>query len=346
MGVSQEQVADSRPLAALGISDMEECTYHALLSRHAATAAEIAKQLSVSQRMANTLLASIEAKGLATHTPRKPRVYVAAPPEFTIESLIKQRQAMLEHAREAIPDLKDLAAQASHVRGYDRILEMITNRANLSLVFSQMYGSARSEIVVFQRAPILLPTTRQTEPLPPSVRARTISDAECLQTPGVLEWIRGDIERGEEARTYPNLPFKMMIVDRSVGLLTLVSDPDAPTLLVHRSALLEALCLLFDFAWEKATPILSVQAGKLETGSADPRLAETADALIPLLAAGLNDKTIVHQMGISAATLNRRIGDLMKAYRTRTRFQLGWRAAMDSASLPASNDDAPVAMER
>ena len=121
MGVSQEQAATSRPLAALGISDMEECTYRALLARHAATAAEIAKQLSISQRMANTLLASIEAKGLATHTPRKPRVYVAAPPEFTIETLIKQRQAMLEQTREEIPGLKDLAAQAGNARGYDRI---------------------------------------------------------------------------------------------------------------------------------------------------------------------------------------------------------------------------------
>ncbi len=339
MGVSQEQVAPSRPLAALGISDMEECTYRALLARHAATAAEIAKQLSVSQRMANALLASIEAKGLATHTPRKPRVYVAAPPEFTIETLIKQRQAMLEQTREVIPGLKDLAEQAGNARGYDRILEMITNRANLSLVFSQMYGSARSEIVVFQRAPILLPTTRETQRLPEGVRARTISDAECLQTPGVLDWIRHDMERGEEARTYPSLPFKMMLVDRSLGLLTLVSDPDAPTLLVHRSALLEALCLLFEFAWEKATPILAVQGGKLETGANDARLAETADALIPLLAAGLNDKSIVHEMGISAATLNRRIGDLMKAYGTRTRFQLGWRVAMENS------DDATAANE-
>ncbi|HJU07755.1 MAG TPA: helix-turn-helix domain-containing protein [Rhodanobacteraceae bacterium] len=337
MSVTREQAA-SRALAALGISDMEECTYRALLARHTATAAEIARELSLSQRMARTLLGNIEAKGLATRTPETPSVYIAAPPEFTIETLIKQRLAMLEHAREVIPDLKGLAEQASNVRGYDRILELITNRANLSLVFSQMYGSARSEIVVFQRAPILLPTTRETKPLPAGVRARTISDAECLQTPGVLEWIRNDMERGEEARTYPSLPFKMMIVDRSIGLLTLVTDPEAPTLLVHRSALLEALCLLFEFAWEKATPILAVH-GKLETGSVDGRLAEAADTLIPMLAAGLNDKAIALELGISAATLNRRIGELMKAYGTRTRFQLGWRIALETARASGTERD-------
>ena len=337
MNVNREQ-ATSRALAALGISDMEECTYRALLARHTATAAEIARELSLSQRMAKTLLGNIEAKGLATRTPETPSVYIAAPPEFTIETLIKQRMAMLEQAREVIPDLKELAEQASNVRGYDRILELITNRASLGLVYSKLYNSARSEIVVFQRAPILLPAARQSNPLPKGVRVRTVTEAECLELPGMLDWIRHDMQRGEEARTYPSLPFKMMIVDRSIGLLTLVTDPEAPTLLVHRSALLEALCLLFEFAWEKATPILAVH-GKLEAGAADGRLADTADTLIPMLAAGLNDKAIALELGISAATLNRRIGELMKAYGTRTRFQLGWRIALETARASGAERD-------
>lgn len=341
MSVTREQVA-SRALAALGISDMEECTYRALLARHTATAAEIARELSLSQRVARSLLASIEAKGLATRTPETPSVYIAAPPEFTIETLIKQRQAMLEQAREVIPDLKGLAARAGNVRGYDRILELITNRASLGLVYSKLYNSARGEIVVFQRAPILLPAARQTEPLPPGVRVRTVTDASCLELPGMLEWIRHDAERGEEARTYPSLPFKMMIVDRSIGLLTLVTDPDAPTLLVHRSALLEALCLLFEFAWERATPIPAVHVGRTEPAAGDARRAETADALIPMLAAGLNDKAIALELGISAATLNRRIGELMKAYGTRTRFQLGWRIALETARASGAAERGPA----
>jgi len=56
-------------------------------------------------------------------------------------------------------------------------------------------------------------------------------------------------------------------------------------------------------------------------------LSEAAEQLIPLLAAGLNDKTIAHEAGMSRATLNRRIAELMKCFGTRTRFQLGLRAA-------------------
>ena len=317
-----------RPLEALGISHMEEGAYRVLLARHRATAAEIAADLSISPPMARQLLANIEAKGLATHSPETPRAYIAAPPEFTIEALIKQHQAMLQQASEAIPELKDLAARATPNRSHDSILELITNRATLGLVYSQMYASATREIVVFQRPPVLVPDAKQVEPLPAGVRARTISDAECLKVPGILEWIQHDVGRGEEARTYPSLPFKMMIVDRSTGLLTLVSDPDAPTLVVHRSALLEALCLLFEFAWEKATPILP-KNGDLHSRHADSRLNETADTLITLLAAGLNDKAIAHELNISAATLNRRIGELMKTFGARSRFQLGWHLALD-----------------
>ena len=329
--VPQLQDRAARPLEALGITHMEECVYRALLAHQLATAAEIATDLSIPQPLARQLLGNLEAKGLATHAPRTPRAYIAAPPEFTIEALIRQRQAMLEQASAAIPELKDLATRATRGRGHERILELITNRANLGLVFSQMYASARKEIVVFQRPPILVPDAKQQDPLPAGVRARTISDPECFKVEGMLEWIRHDIVRGEEARTWSSLPFKMMIVDRSVGLLTLVSDPDAPTLLVHRSALLEALCLLFEFAWDKATPILPTQGGDVYGRHADSRANETADALIQLLAAGLNDKAIAHELHISAATLNRRIGELMKACGTRTRFQLGWRIALDAA---------------
>jgi DNA-binding NarL/FixJ family response regulator len=49
-----------------------------------------------------------------------------------------------------------------------------------------------------------------------------------------------------------------------------------------------------------------------------------------LLAAGLNDKGIAHEVGISVTTLNRRVAELMKSFGTRTRFQLGWRAALDA----------------
>jgi DNA-binding NarL/FixJ family response regulator len=92
---------------------------------------------------------------------------------------------------------------------------------------------------------------------------------------------------------------------------------------------------LFEFVWEKATPVVVPRDGdvKLRTESAG-HASESAKALLPLLSAGLNDKAIAQELNISASTLNRRIGDLMSIYDARTRFQLGLQVAR--LNYPAS----------
>jgi hypothetical protein len=167
------------------------------------------------------------------------------------------------------------------------------------------------------------------------VRVRTISDNSLLESSGALERIKGDVARGEQARMQPALPFKMMIFDRKAAVISLdsVRPENAPTLLVHGGALLDALCLLFEFVWERATPIMLNRGNtRIDNGDDDEFAAE----LIPLLSAGLNDKAIAAELGISSATLNRRMSELMRKTGTRTRFQLGWHAALFAASPAAA----------
>lgn len=325
--------AAGRPLEALGVSAQEEAIYRSVLAHPDSTIAAVAKQVSITRRLAQQLLDSIEAKGLVTHTPGTPKVYVAASPDFIIDALIKQRKASLERTRLAIPSLMTLAAQSAREPGSEQVLELITSREKMGLIFSQMFTSMRTEAIFFQRAPVLVPTARMSKPLPAGVRVRTISDAGFLEMRGGVEIVRQDIAHGEEARTYPALPFKMMSIDRRIALITLVSDqPEGAVLLIHPSALLDALWLLFEFVWQSATPVIPAGrdgAGrKTQTRAKSP---EAADALIPLLSAGLNDKAIIRELGMSSTTLNRRINELMKTYHTRTRFQLGVRIGEEAA---------------
>lgn len=342
MSAASNQFVATRPLELLGISDAEERVYRALLMRHQATAADIARQIRTTPRAARKLLADLEAMGLATHTPKVPRVYIASPPEFTITALIKQRQAALERARTAIPDLEEQSAQSNHGNGHEPTLELITNRGHLGLVLEQLYKSFRNEAMCFQRTPTLVPTVMPPRRLRAGMRVRTISDTSMLEVPGMLARLKADVGRGEQARMFQTLPFKMMIFDRRAAIISLDSDsPEkAPTLLIHRSALLEALCLLFEFVWERATPILFGPGDQLKGKQGDARLRELADVLVPLLAAGLNDKAIAAELDISPATLNRRIAELMKAYGARSRFQLGWCAALASSSMQSGQSAA------
>jgi DNA-binding NarL/FixJ family response regulator len=117
----------------------------------------------------------------------------------------------------------------------------------------------------------------------------------------------------------------MVMADRSIALIPLnLERKGSPTLLVRSSALLDALYAMFELLWNQAAPIGLTRAGELKTGELAARLPEETEELLPLLAAGLNDKAIAHELGISASTLNRRIAELMKSVDARSRFQLGW----------------------
>lgn len=341
MDTTDDRDVATRPLQLLGIGGTEEHVYRALLKHHKASSAQIACDLGISGQAATDSLEDIEALGLATHMPETPKAYVAVEPELAIDALIKQRQLSLEQARVAVPVLMEAFVQPAPNRGEPPVLELITNRAYLRAVVDQMFKSLRNEILLFQKLPVLAPSMRRESVLPPGVQARTISDRALVESTDTLATTVQDVALGEQARTVSTLPFKMMIVDRGIAIITLdgQSPESASTLLIRRGALIEALCQLFEFVWEKATPLFAVHDGRTEPS---PYVAEHgmefAKALIPLMAAGLNDKAIAQELRISASTLNRRIADLMRTEGVRTRFQLGMHLAKrvaGAARLPA-----------
>lgn len=326
MDSTNDRVVAARPLGLLGISDTEERVYRILLERHRACSTMVATDLGLTEQESAALLDDLEIMGLATHMPETPKVYVAVEPELAIDALIRQRQRALEQARASVPALMQAFSSRPAAHDAQPILELITNRDHLRVVIDQMYGSFRSEMLLFQKLPILAPSSRLDGVLPPGAQIRSISDRASVESLDTLARMLEDVALGEQARTVPSLPFKMMIVDRRTAVMTLdgQSPETTSTLLIHRGALVEALCQLFEFVWEKATPVFTVRDGKVEPAPQfGEHWMESTKALIPLMAAGLNDKAITQELHISASTLNRRVADLMKMLGARTRFQLG-----------------------
>jgi len=328
---------DASPLALLGIGDVEERVYRTLLKRRRAPAAVIADDLEISPDEATRLLEHLESLGLGTHLPESPKAYVAVEPELAIDALIKQRQHALEQARKVVPILARTFAQATVDHADQQpVIESVTNRAHLRHLLAQLHQSSRTDLMVFQKGPVIVPGDQFIGDTVTEALVRTVSDESYLAAPGGLEGLYKDMARGEQARTFSRLPFKMVIADKRTALINLdAQDPDAPKIVIHRSTLLEALCLLFEFVWEKATPIVTARDGEVKMKSdGNGHGSESVQALIPLLSAGLNDKAIAQELNISASTLNRRMGDLMSIYDARTRFQLGLQVARlnDAAS--------------
>ena len=346
MTLRRTRLDASRPLHALGISLEEERVYRALLARRTASAPEIARDLEWPARRTQRLLDAIEAKGLATRKSERPRRYASSPPQFAIEALIAQGQTDLARARTTIDDLRRHTDDAMQdADDEEQRVEVIADPAAARQIMAQLMQSMHAETVNLQCAPVMFSNVgeddgAETRALANAVargaRVRSVSDAGLLALPGALTRLRRDIEAGEEARVFPVLPFKVAVFDRRVGLVPLDdAHRTGALLLVREPKLLEALCALFESFWERATPIAFTRSGALQKIETPSLTDDVTERVIPLLAAGLNDKSVAHKLGISIATLNRRIAGLMKSMDSRTRFQMGWRAATETFAANA-----------
>jgi sugar-specific transcriptional regulator TrmB len=332
---------DERSLDLLGISEAEEQAYRWLLGNPGATAQEAATELRFPQRKAQRVFDALEVKGLATHAPERPRRYLPAPPNIAMEAMILDRQDKLQRARATVRELQEHAKAAQSNGNHAPIVELVSSREAGRQVIEQIDRLAKTEIIALIRQPILFSTIDVAETPPTQkaaiergVRFRSIADADYLALPGAVQRTRRDLRAGEDIRVFPRLPFKMVLADRRIAFIPLdLEHASDKSLLVRSSALLDALYALFEMLWERAAPIAFSRAGEMRTeAAADLGSADTD--LVSLLAAGLNDKTIAHELEISERTLGRRVGELMESLDARTRFQAGWLAALRALQHP------------
>lgn len=320
-------------LGVLGISPMEEAVYRCLLRAPGSTAEMLAEQLSAPLSSVEAAVVALERGGFATYAPeRVPRLF-PSPPDIAIEALLQQRQNELQSARLAIAGLQ--REQLNAVDG-SPVVEIIDADPSAQVQpYAQSHRRAVREVLCLVRPPFLVSAPDKDEDTRADarrrgVRYRNIVHPDTLALPGWPEIIRQDIEAGEEVRLLADFPFKMIVADRELGLLPLkIEDPQGPMLLLRRSAVLDALCELFETLWMKAVPIRFASDGSFTIGTAEAHPPALA-SMIPLLAAGLNDKVAAERLGISERTLMRRIDMLYQTLNARSRFQAGWLAAMQT----------------
>lgn len=323
-----ESVVRSKAFKALGLAPAEERIYCMLLPRSGATVAEVSARLRVSQRTCQRVLSALDSKGLVTHSPEEERRYSAVPPDIAADVLIARRQSELHQARVAMVKLRDTLESGRKSAPADERFVEILSRQTAAQMFLHSIASAQSEILGLERMPMLVSTLDKLDDrflacLARGVRCRAITDSELLNLPGTLTRLRMATEAGEQFRIFPSLPFKLVVFDRRIAIIPLhLARQDGPVLLVRSSSLLDALCEMFEMYWRAAAPFV---VGDTAVGTDAHSLH--ADPLIPLLASGMNDKSIEHELGMSSRTLARRIVELTGRLGASTRFQAGWLAA-------------------
>ncbi|MGW7681453.1 helix-turn-helix domain-containing protein [Kribbella sp. NPDC054772] len=309
----------------------EEQTYRLLVGLTAARAAELAEVAELPPAETDEVLQRLQAKGLVTVQPAEDPVFRPLPPDVALGTTLLRRQESLEAARKTVAALSEEFRASASRRDAHHLVEVIVGAGTLRERLADLQNSAREEILWFCRAnPLAMQGADNTEEygaLSRGVRYRAIYERALIETPGELDSIAEGVSWGEEARVLPTLPVRIAIVDRSTAICPLVRDDESlgepSAAIISRGQLLDALLALFESYWELATPV-RLQADQEEQSEG---LDDSERLLLSMLVAGVPDKSIANQLGISRRTVQRRLDRLMTLAGVDTRTGLAFQAA-------------------
>ncbi|MFE4639126.1 helix-turn-helix domain-containing protein [Streptomyces sp. NPDC056773] len=307
-------------LGPFGVTEAEERAYRFVLGVPDCTVTEVAEGTGAEPGAARRLLRALEAKGLVCRLPGTPVRYQGAAPDLAIEILALVRHRQIEQAKLATTELTDIWAAAERDRQVP--IEVVHGRDVNTQRFLHTQLAARREVLTFDRPPYVeegigpqheLQQQRMAE----GVRYRTVYDRASLAEPGQMERVFTLVRAGEQARVYDGVPLKMLVTDRSSGLVPFTVSGIRRSVVLDESPLLHALVSLFELVWERAAPLWP---------SAPTGLDAVNERLLGFAAAGYTDESIARMTGLSKRTVERRMRQMMDRLGARTRFQAGLQA--------------------
>ena len=327
-------------LEAVGVSEIEERIYRALLRQPPASLDDLAERSGTSRSDLQPVLASLEAHGLVSRTSDDATTYAPAPPDVAVESLVLGRQEQLEQVRlasvELVRDYHD-GMRDRPGKSPTELVEIVVGREAIAQRFEQLQRHAKHEVMVLDRPPYTVlysdadaadaaTSTLEYRLLERGVGCRTIYDHRVFDMPGTLRFIERLVEAGEEARFLADVPTKLAIADAQLAMVPLNMDQPhgEGAALVHSSALLDALAALFERLWRVATPLRDVRAADAAGGG--DGLSADEHRLLAMMLSGMTDEALGRQFAVSQRTLYRRIKSLMERLGVDTRLQLIWQA--------------------
>lgn len=311
-------------LRAVGVDEFDERVYRALLHSPGATAAVLASIVDAPAAAVGAALSRLGELGLVRqagpsggHAPNDPEPALAA--------LVHRREAELQAVRATAGELA-ADFRIGRLRAHPgQLVEVVTGTRDIYQRTMELYEGAAREIMAFERPPYAVPAdfdevAAELPILERGVAMRVVYSAEALAAPGKFDTVLRLAELGEQARTMPALPMKLMIVDGAAARVSLTTDAYATesVAIIRTSGLLYALIALFEAFWVRAHPIGSTATSELSTEEA---------RVLELLGAGFKDEAIARNLRTSMRTVGRRIERILASLDAATRFQAGAQAA-------------------
>ncbi|WP_328414238.1 TrmB family transcriptional regulator [Micromonospora sp. NBC_00389] len=331
-------------LDVIGLTPAEEELYRCLLQLTTARIDELAHRLHRPREQVVAQVEALRAKGLVQPTDTDPDAPLRpTAPDVALGAALLRRQEDLEAARRRVTQLAEEYRSGLRRHHVDHLVEVITGTRVLRDRLRDLQNSARTEVLWFCRAnPLAMAGPENVEEfdaLARGVSYRAIYERDMLLEPGALVDLAKGIAAGEHARVLDRLPVRLAIVDARTAICPLVPDRDGgepSAAVIGRSQLLDALIALFESHWRVATRLRledpltepATDGQRADDRPADGYQPDADEArLLSLFVAGVPDKSIASQLGVSRRTVQRRLADLMAVAGVDTRPGLAFQVA-------------------
>jgi len=255
-----ESEAAVTQLVRLGLTSYEARAYIALTGRDSFTAAQAARLAGLPRQRIYDVLGSLVQKGLAAARPGSVVKYAATEPGLALELLVAtRREELRELEKGAAATIRTLTA--AFVAGQKQTnpleyIEVLRDLGAITARFDELQASIKREILIFTKPPYAKPPQDNIEGLE-VVRhhvARSIYEFSVFDDPQIAEGVRRFIEQGEQARFVPELPLKLVIIDKTIVMFGMQDPVAARTveltmMVVEHPSLATVLKTAFDAYW-------------------------------------------------------------------------------------------------
>ncbi|MFD4947415.1 helix-turn-helix domain-containing protein [Streptomyces sp. NPDC058409] len=316
-------------LGAIGLDEIQESAYRALVAVGAAEVSDLAHRLALPESDTERALRRLEQHGLAAQSSARTGRWVAAPPGVALGALLTQQRHELEQAELAAALLaEEYRAEATDSAVHD-LVEVVTGASAVAHRFHQLQLGATSEVCALVTGKPIAVTGMENESEEQAatrgVSFRVVVEREVLALPSGITELSAALSRDEQCRVVDRVPTKLVIADTALAMVPLTGRGAEPAaLVVHASGLLESLMGLFEAVWRDAMPLRLGESDRLEEESTGPDATDLE--ILSLLLAGLTDASVAKQLELGLRTVQRRVKGLMELTGVSTRLQLGWHA--------------------
>ncbi|HWH00129.1 MAG TPA: hypothetical protein VNV66_12595 [Pilimelia sp.] len=316
--------------------DADVLDLYRLSVRHGRYTAEVGRELALSEQRLGRALRHLCDLKLLLPLPGDDGSFVPVSPEVAADQAvaplhqeITDRQATIASVQARIARVRPVydvtVREFGRLQGIDVLPPTVETWTSLT----QHLARCQEDVVAASGTDL---TDESTLSLPllldlveAEVRPRVLLPHTVRYNAGSLHRLEQLAETGAQIRTVDEVVAPIVVVDRSVAILSdrdVPADAPAGAVLVQERSTVSYLYGALDYLWNRALPF-ETRSRDTEAGHYD----DLKQSILHLLGEGMKDEVVARKLGMSVRSCRRHIAEVMESLGAASRFQAGLLAA-------------------